>query len=202
MKKVFLTTVAIAAFTLASCGGKTTSNANGIDTSVVDTTVITAENIQNITDSIISVMSTQLNVKDTKGLQATVRSVIEKYSKLLSSGDIETAKAYASQVQTFLNEHADQIKSVVTNNSTLNTLFEGIKTLPTNIEMTSTNAATTVKEDAENLMEKAKQSAKDEAEKNADKTKEAIKNQINKTTNEVNKKESEISDKVKKKSAL
>lgn len=202
MKKVFLMSTAIVAFTLASCGGKTAPNANNTDSSVVDTTAMANGNMQNAADSIISVLSAQLNAKDTKGLQTTVQSVIEKYSKLISSGNIEAAKAYASKVQAFFNEHADQIDSVTDGNSTITTLVNNIKTLPTNVETTATDAASAMKGDAENLIKKAKQNAKDAAEKKADETVDAAKDKTNKAIDEAKKKSNEIADKAKKELGL
>ncbi len=160
----------MAALTLASCGNKTKADAEATD-SVAEATVE-----QTSADSIISVISTQLESNDPATVQKTLETVKETYAKLVESGDVEAAKTYASEVQKFIDENSEKLNTVAKSETTVVSLINGIKNLPTSAETTAEAAAAAVKSDAETVANAAVDAAKATAEQKVNEAKaEALK---------------------------
>ncbi|HEY9550962.1 MAG TPA: hypothetical protein VIQ97_01635 [Prevotella sp.] len=199
MKKVFLLAVTAAALSFASCGNKTAPAANGADSAATDSTEVLDQTAQEEANSLVSTLASQLDSKDAEGLQGTIQSLTAKYSELVQSGKLEQAKAYAGKVQAFLNEHAEQIKSITNGNATVAALIEGVKKLPTNAEATVEEAAAAVKSDAQNLVNTAKENAKTAVENKVNEKVDGAKAAANKAVEDANKKANEAVEKANKK---
>ena len=214
MRKLFIMACAVAMTTLSSCGSKTAAPAESQDTTAT-TEATTAEATE--ADDVVSTLSSQLEAKDAKGLEATITAVKEKYAELVKAGKVEEAKAYASKAQEFLNKHTDELKAIAAGNTTVESLVNTIANLPTSAKATAAEAATAVgldanaakeaiKAGAEQTVEDAKAAAKAKAEAakaDANAKVEAAKakaaNEVNKKANEVNKKVNDaVSDAAKK----
>lgn len=169
MKKIFLF-ACVAALTFASCGNKTKADAEATD-SVAEATVE-----QTPADSIISVISTQLESDDPATVQKSLETVKETYAKLVESGDVEAAKTYASSVQKFIDENSEKINTVAKGETTVVSLINGIKNLPTSAETTAEAAAAAVMSDAQTVANAAVDVAKATAEQKVSEAKaEAVK---------------------------
>ncbi len=191
MKKLFVMAAAIIA--LASCGNKTAQN-NG---TVADSTEYNPVETLNATqaeattsavaDSVTKILGEQLTAKDAKKVQSTINAVMAKYQELVKAGKTEEAALYASQVKSFVNEHAEEIKTIASGNATIADVVNGIANLPTNAKQAAeaaanavnsdanaaANAATTAAKNAESNAKKAVSNAKKQTEENLKNAKKA-----------------------------
>lgn len=177
MKKIFFAAIAVA-LTLASCGNQTKSASQVVDSDSVATAVDTAATAVKSAQDVISLLNTQLTEKSGKDLTQTLTDLKAKYAELVKSGNLEEAKKYAETVKQFVTEHADQIKSVVGDNATVNTLITGIKNLPTDVAATADDAVNAAKAgaaDAAKTVDAAKEAAKTKANETVESAKETAK---------------------------
>ena len=138
------------AMTFASCGNKANPSANGTDTPT-DTVAVLSKATEQTADSLTTALSSQLTSKDAKTMTATLAGLQVKYAELVKAGKLEEAKGYAVKIQAFLNQHAEEIQNVVAGNTTIASLVEGIKNLPTKATTTAEEAAAAVKSDVQTL---------------------------------------------------
>ncbi|MCH3982749.1 MAG: hypothetical protein LKE41_12805 [Prevotella sp.] len=150
MKKVFLLAMTALAMTFASCGNKANPSANGTDTPT-DTVAVLSKATEQTADSLTTALSSQLTSKDAKTMTATLAGLQVKYAELVKAGKLEEAKGYAVKIQAFLNQHAEEIQNVAAGNTTIASLVEGIKNLPTKATTTAEEAAAAVKSDVQTL---------------------------------------------------
>ncbi|MFZ1236046.1 MAG: hypothetical protein WAR39_03435 [Prevotella sp.] len=195
MKKLFLMGIAIIALTFSSCGNKTNSSAKS--DSMTDSTGMSSMN-QTGADSLTTALHNQLQQKDSEAVKTTMITVQKKYEELVNSGKLEEAKAYASKVQAFIAQHADNIKEVAAGNVTIATLVEGIKNLPTSAETTAKQAEAAVKSDAKAMTDSVQSKTKQAAVKTVEKAKDNANKAINKTTEQANQKINDASNHLKK----
>uniref|UniRef100_A0AB33J543 Lipoprotein n=1 Tax=Prevotella sp. GTC17254 TaxID=3236794 RepID=A0AB33J543_9BACT len=177
MKKIFFAAVAVA-LTMASCGNQTKSASQLVDSDSIAAAVDTAAVAANSAEAVVSLLNNQLTEKNGTDLTKTLTSLQTKYAELVKGGKLEEGKKYAQVVKQFVEEHADQIKSVVGDNATVNTLISGIKSLPTDAATTANEAVNAAKTGAENAaknVEAAKESAKKKANEVVESAKETAK---------------------------
>lgn len=194
MKKVFFPVLMAAALVMASCGNKTSKNAEGTDTAAA-VAVEDGDEAQAVADE----LQNALNGKDSETISSTLEKVSAQYKALVEEGKLEEAKAYASKVQQFINEHADEITAATSGNATVTSIINTVKNLPTSAEATAEEAAAAVKSDVKNAAEGAVETAKEAANEKVnevkaqtvDKANEAVSNakeKANKKVEEANKK--------------
>lgn len=160
MKKVFLFAAAIA-LTLASCGNKAQTSATEADSTATTTdTVATAgdENNAELTEeakATVENMSTELqkaiDAKDSKAAISTLANLQTIYKNLVAQGKLDEAKAYGSAIKALINKNADALKNVASGNTTIASLVDGIKNLPTSAETTAEQAKAAIGEDITSL---------------------------------------------------
>lgn len=208
MKKVFLMAIAAFALTMTSCGDKKT----GANDAAADSTIVLDETVEATADSLTSELESQIEKNDTAAVQSTLATLQSKYAQLVSSGNLETAKAYAVKIQQFLNANAEKIKEVTAANPTVAALVSGIQSLPTSAEATAEDAAEAMKENAEGVVNSAKEQANevvDQAKKEAEEVVDNAKKEVNeakekanqtleKSAEKANEKVNEAKDKVRK----
>lgn len=176
MKKTFMMAMAAMALTLASCGNQTKKASEAVD-SLGDMMAVSPE-VQATTDSLTSALTSQLDKNDASTLTTTLAALQAKYAELVKSGKLDEAKKYASQVQKFIKEHADKIKSVAAGNATIAALVEGVKNLPTSAEATADEAAAAVKGDVQSVVNNAKATAAEKTNEAVENTKEAAREKV------------------------
>lgn len=157
MKKILFLACA-SLLILASCGNKTKSNADGVD-SVSDSAEVVSQRVQ----TLVSDITEKLNSSDPTQVQKALESVRDKYEELVESGKVEEAKEYASAIQKFVSENSEKLSDAVKGETTVVNLIEGIKKLPTSAETTAEEAAAAVKADAEAAANNAKETVKETA---------------------------------------
>ncbi|MBQ7472274.1 MAG: hypothetical protein IJS97_07620 [Prevotella sp.] len=108
MKKIFLMAIAAAAISFTSCGNKSNQAAP-------ETVEANAE-AKAAAENIISAMSQSIEKKDVAKLQEAVEQVRRQAAEFIANNP-EEAKAYLTQVQTYLKENAESVKSVVGENT-------------------------------------------------------------------------------------
>ena len=108
MKKIFLMAIAAAAISFTSCGNKSNNAAS-------DAVEANAE-VKSAAENIISELSKSIENKDVNALQKAVEDAKQQAAEFLANNP-EEAKAYLTQVQTYLKENAESVKSVVGDNT-------------------------------------------------------------------------------------
>lgn len=175
MKKVLFISIAVAAITLASCGNKTNASANA-DSTATDTTAQIADS----TDSTAAIakggnagaapataaaltkeLQAKIAAKDTKGITVLLANAQAKIAQLAKE-DPAAAKAYVSQLQQYVNQHASELKTIAGGDATISQAIDEVKSLsPEKVVNAVANAATT---DAKNIATGAAETAKSAAE--------------------------------------
>jgi len=180
MKKLIFMAVAIAAMTFASCGNKS----NNVQAEADSTTVETLEeSTLAFADSLTNLVNQSVEAKDGKQIEGVLAQLQAKYAELVQAGKLEEAKAYASKVQEFINEHADAIKSAVNGNTTISSLVDGIASLPTSASATAEEAAAAVKSDVMDIANSAKENAENAVKEAVDEQVDAAKEAVNDAAN-------------------
>lgn len=175
MKKGLLISIAVAAITLASCGNKTNANANADSTTSDTTAQVTA-----LTDSTSSVvkegnadaapataaaltkeLQTKIAAKDTKGITVLLANAQAKIAKLAKE-DPAAAKAYVSQLQQYVSQHASELKTIAGGNATISQAIDEVKSL--NPEKVVSAVASAAANDAKGIATGAAETAKSTAE--------------------------------------
>lgn len=177
MKKVFVVLFAASALVLGSCSGNKAEKAAANDSDSVATAV--APEVQAAADSLTGALTKSLDAKDAKTVTTTLATLQAKYAELAKDGKLEEAKSYALQIQKFINEHAESIKSFAAGNTTISQLVDGIKNLPTSAETTAEQAAAAVKADAQTIANGAKDAAVSTATGAAEAAKAAAEKKVN-----------------------
>lgn len=187
MKKVLLMTMAVAALTFASCGNKTDANANGDSTKTDTTAQVANDSTTSIAAgdakaapatvaALTKEIQAKINAKDTQGLQTLLSNAKAKITELAKT-DPAQAKAYVSQLQQYINQHASEIKSIAGGNATITQAVDEVKNLnPEKVVSAIASAATT---DAKNIANSAAETAKSTAEQ-------AVTNKVNEATSAAN----------------
>lgn len=176
MKKTLFMMLALAGLTLASCGNKTDASANADSTST-DSTAAVADSTKN--DSTLSIQSgdakaapatvealtkeiqAKIASKDSQGLTSLLANAKARIAEL-AKNDPEQAKAYVSQLQQYINQHAEEIKSMANGNATIVQAVDEVKSLnPSKVVSALASAAST---DAKNIATGAAETAKSTAE--------------------------------------
>ena len=162
--------LACVAMGFASCGNKTTENAELADTTAVDS-VMDA-------DAIVSALSEKLQANDPAALAALSQQAQQTIADLIAKGDTALAKEYASKIKEFVNTNADKIKEVASGNETINGLVKTVQA--TSVTDLANQAAAAIKADAT----QAANDVKDAAGQKVEETKEAAKAKVNEKVNE------------------
>lgn len=202
MKKIMMMVVAVAAMTFASCGQKA-ANAPEAGEEVAE---VTTEQAQEAAQGIISELTAKLESKDASAVQELITSIQVKVAEFIKSNP-EAAKAYVEQVQTYLKENAETIKTVVGDNAIVNTAVQTltatsaddvvstISNALTSSEENAEAAATSVKENAEQAVESVKENAKEKANETVDNAKAKANEKVNEANQKVNEKVNEAAQK-------
>lgn len=167
MKKILVFACA-AVFALASCGNKTAAPAQEEGDSVVVESVV-----NDAVESAVADVNAAVESGDVTKIQTVLATLQTTYAELVKSGKLEEAKTYASKIQEFVNTHSEEIKKVAEGNTTIVSLIDGIKNLPTSAEATAEEAAAAVQADAQALVDGAKTAAKEAVEAKVDEAKNA-----------------------------
>ena len=109
MKKIFIAAALFAAITFTSCGNSQKQNTSDADSTNVE--AVDGENTNESVKAAIEDMTSQLNAKDAAKFSSALAKAQEEIQKLISENP-EAAKTYLQQLQEYLKNNAEQIKSV------------------------------------------------------------------------------------------
>lgn len=163
MKKVFLFAAAIA-LTLASCGNKGQGNAAEADSTATENVADTAAEAGNAeaeaaltneskatVENMTAELKKALDAKDSKAAISALANLQTIYKNLVAQGKLDEAKAYGSAIKTFVNNNAETIQTIASGNTTVASLIEGIKNLPTSADATVEQAKAAISSDITSL---------------------------------------------------
>ena len=191
MKKIVLMAFAVAALSLASCGNKSNASANAdstatdtiaaVDSAANDSTVSAiqsgdAKAAPATVAALTKEIQARIASKDTQGLTTLLANAKAKIAELAKS-DPSAAKAYVSQLQQYINQHASEIKAIAGGNATVNQAVDEVKSL--NPEKVVSAIASAAGTDAKNIANSAAETAKSTAEN-------AVNSKVNEATNAAN----------------
>ena len=103
MKKVLFVVMAVMAIGFTSCGNKTQATAETTDS-------VAVMNVEDEIAGTISALTEQINAQDANKFQEALAAVQAKVKELVAANP-EAAKNFVAQVQAFLKENAEKIKS-------------------------------------------------------------------------------------------
>lgn len=181
---------AVAALSLASCGNKSNASANADSTATDTTAVDSAANDSTVSaiqsgdakaaPATVAALTKEIQAriasKDTQGLTTLLANAKAKIAELAKS-DPSAAKAYVSQLQQYINQHASEIKAIAGGNATVNQVVDEVKSL--NPEKVVSAIASAAGTDAKNIANSAAETAKSTAEN-------AVNSKVNEATNAAN----------------
>lgn len=181
---------AVAALSLASCGNKSNASANADSTATDTTAVDSAANDSTVSaiqsgdakaaPATVAALTKEIQAriasKDTQGLTTLLANAKAKIAELAKS-DPSAAKAYVSQLQQYINQHASEIKAIAGGNATVNQAVDEVKSL--NPEKVVSAIASAAGTDAKNIANSAAETAKSTAEN-------AVNSKVNEATNAAN----------------
>lgn len=191
MKKFAMFAIGIVSMCMVSCGGSTKSETVDADSVSVETTDTT--NIVSDLDKVTAALESG----NSKDAEAEVKKLQEKIQQLAESGDTETAKAYALQLQQWFDKNKEKVEEAAKNGATIGQLVDAVKNLPSTIVDNANDAADAAKADAETIKEATKQQAEEAKQAAVEKAE----NKVNEATEKVTEKANEAVSNATKKAA-
>lgn len=158
MKKVILFAAAVA-LTLASCGNKAQGNTTEADSTateaVADTTsaaeaALTEESKATV-ENLTAELQKAVEAKDSKAAISALANLQTIYKNLVAEGKLDEAKAYGSAIKEFVSNNSETIKTIASGNTTVASLVDGIKNLPTSADATLEQAKSAISSDITSL---------------------------------------------------
>ena len=154
MKKSYFLSLCLAALTFGSCGDSKQVKV-GSDEAVAADSVVSVEGLSEGINSTLTALQGELTSciekKDVSAVVTTLANMQVIYKNLVEEGKLEEAKVYGDAIKTFVSENAEQLKEIARGNTTVSSLIEGVKNLPTSAEATVDEAKKAVVSDIVNL---------------------------------------------------
>ena len=122
MKKVLFVVMAVMAIGFTSCGNKTQATAETTDS-------VAVMNVEDEIAGSISALTEQINAQDANKFQEALAAVQAKVKELVATNP-EAAKQFVAQVQAFLKENAEKIKSFAGDNAAVNSAVAALTEAP------------------------------------------------------------------------
>jgi hypothetical protein len=176
MKKFVMSTMAVAAIALASCGGAQ-KEAQPVDvtaeeTAAVELTEALAEKLENADSAAVA------------ELTAEAAKVIEE---LQAAGNEAAVQAYASKVKAFVEENKEKLEGFGLNTN-LGTIVNAVANLPESVENAAEAAGEAVKADAEHVAEEVVEGVEQTAADKVEEQKQAAQEKLNQAVEDANQK--------------
>lgn len=143
MKKVFLFVVAAATLTLAACGNQTEKAAEAADS----TMALTGDPIE----ALQSALGSQSFDK--------VQALLNQAGDYLANLSDEEKAAYVSKLQQFVEQNKAALEAASINTTTVSSLIEAVKDLPTSVSGLAGEAKDAAQADAQQAVEDVKAAA-------------------------------------------
>lgn len=176
MKKFVMSTMAVAAIALASCGGAQ-KEAQPVDvtaeeTAAVELTEALAEKLENADSAAVA------------ELTAEAAKVIEE---LQAAGNEAAVQAYASKVKAFVEENKEKLEGFGLNTN-LGAIVNAVANLPESVENAAEAAGEAVKADAEHVADEVVEGVEQAAADKVEEQKQAAQEKLNQAVEDANQK--------------
>lgn len=148
MKKIIFMAIAVGAITLASCGNKT---ATPVETADSDSIAALTEESQATFKHLTAELRKALKSNNSEETIASLATLQTVYKNLVDNNKLDEALSYGAAIKNFINENAEAIKNVASDNNTIANLVESIKNLPTTATTTTEKARNAVAADVADL---------------------------------------------------
>ena len=154
MKKLFIFAAALA-LTFSNCGNKTQNAAANADSAAVVTDeeggAELSEDAKTTINNLTAELQKAIDAKDAKTAISVLANLQTIYKNLADEGKLEEAKAYGSAIKKFVNDNAETLKTIASDNSTVESLVNGIVNLPTSAAATAEDAKAAITSDVVKL---------------------------------------------------
>ena len=153
MKKLVLVAVAFLAVAVSSCNQKSNSAPSENDsTAVVDSVgaQLSGES-QTTFNNLTGELLKDIQAKDYGKVISSLANLQMVYKNLVASGKLDEALAFGSTVKNFVAQNEDKLKAFTAGNSTVASLINGIKSLPTEAGTTAEAAKSAVASSVSNF---------------------------------------------------
>ena len=227
MRKISLIVAAVLALTMASCGNKSDNSANaGSDSTMTDSAAVSDSTAAAANDSTVTIIEAgdakaapmsaaaltkeiqaKIASKDTQGLITLLSNARAKITELAKNNPAQ-AKAYVSQLQQYVAQHATEIKAMANGNATINQAVDEVKNLDPEkvVNAVVASAKADAKNAGEAITSTAKGAAQEAVNKKVDEASSAVKSaretadkKVNDAVNKANKKANDAVNKANKK---
>lgn len=176
MRKLFTFAIAVAAISLASCGGKTTATSDP-DSLACEAVAEVEETPSEAAEGIVAQLQEQLKNADAEQIKAIGATVAETVAGFIAKGNQEAAQTYTTIINNFISENAEKLKEIGAATSISDALATVVD-LPAGISEAAKSAAEGLGTDADAKVEAAKaqvEAAKAAVEAAPEAVKEAVK---------------------------
>ncbi|MBQ9285146.1 MAG: hypothetical protein IJ209_02520 [Bacteroidaceae bacterium] len=144
MKKLFYLAMAVAAISLASCGGRTAATAE-LDSLACDSSACCEKQCPKAqANEVVALLGEQLKSADPEQIKGIATTIGEKVAQFLSKGDTEAAETYTAVISNFIAENAAKLQEIGATEAVTQALAK-VEGLPSDIIETATEAVTGVK---------------------------------------------------------
>lgn len=192
---MFTFAIAVAAISMASCGGKTTATSDP-DTLAVENVAEAEETPSEAAQGIVVLLQEQLKNADAEQIKAIGATVAEKVAEFIAKGDEKAAQTYTTVINNFISENAEKLKEIGAA-STISDALATVVNLPAGISEAAKKAAEGTGTEVDAQVEAAKQqveaakaaveaapeAVKDAVKAKAEEAAEAAKQQANEAAN-------------------
>ena len=195
MRKMFTFAIAVAAISMASCGGKTTATSDP-DSLAFEAVAEAEETPSEAAQGIVVLLQEQLKNADAEQIKAIGATVAEKVAEFIAKGDEKAAQTYTTVINNFISENAEKLKEIGAA-STISDALATVVNLPAGISEAAKKAAEGAGTEVDAQVEAAKQqveaakaaveaapeAVKDAVKAKAEEAAEAAKQQANEAAN-------------------
>jgi len=143
MKKLFTMAMAVAAISLASCGGQTTTTAEPDSLSCAQDSCV-EKCAKGQANEVVALLGEQLKSADPEQIKSIANTIAEKVAQFLAKGDTESAETYTALISNFIADNAAKLKEIGAS-ETIQSALSQVEGLPSDIIQTATEAVTGVK---------------------------------------------------------
>lgn len=226
MRKISLIVAAALALTMASCGNKSDSANSATDSTMTDSAAVSDSTAGAADDSTLTTVEAgdakaapmsaaaltkeiqaKIASKDAQGLTTLLSNARAKITELAKSNPAQ-AKAYVSQLQQYVAQHAAEIKAMAKGNATINQAVDEVKNLDPEkvVNAVVASAKADAKNAGEAITSTTKGAAQEAVNKKVDEASSAVKSaretadkKVNDAVNKANKKANDAVNKANKK---
>ena len=135
--------MAVAAVSLASCGGRTLSTAEP-DSLCCEQDTCIEKCAKGQANEVVALLGEQIKKADPEQIKSIANTIAEKVAQFLAKGDTESAETYTALISNFIADNATKLQEIGAS-ETIQSALSQVEGLPDDIIATATEAVTGVK---------------------------------------------------------